>query len=152
QRVAGTAPAQGGVRRLRPPAVQSARHHGLGVRGEGMSQRAAAPGRSGRIGLRVAGAATVCVAACCAALLLRDAPLAQSVRTPIGLALVYTVVLAASAAVARHVPGPASDVPRTGSAVVVPMAVGLVAVVLARVAVGSGVPVAATAYGAALSV
>jgi len=101
---------------------------------------------------RVLAAAGVCVAASCGALLLRDAPLATSVRTPVGLALVYAVVLAASAAIAHSVPGPPGDVPRTGLAVAVPLGVGLLALAFARVAVAPAVPVTATAESAALSV
>jgi len=117
-----------------------------------MSRHAEPADRAFAPRVHVVGAAIVCVLASCGALLLRDAPLAQPVRTPIGLALVYTVILAGSAAVARHVPGPAGDVPRSGLGVAVPLGVGLFALVLGRVAIGSAVPVATTAYGAALSV
>ena len=117
-----------------------------------MSARLSRAPRARRSESRVAAAAAVCVLASGAALLLRGAPLADSVRTPLGLALMYTVVLAGSAAVAHRVPGPAEDVPPSGLAVVVPLGVGLFALVLARFVVGSAAPVATTAYGAALSV
>jgi membrane protease YdiL (CAAX protease family) len=113
-----------------------------------MSVRAA-PAR--RTDGRVLAAAALCVTASCAALLLRGAPLAASVRAPIGLALVYTIVLAASATIAREVPGPPGDVPRSGAGVAVPLGVGLLALVLARVAIAAVVSVTASAEAVALS-
>jgi len=108
--------------------------------------------RASRADGRVLAAAGVCVVASCAVLLLRNAPLATSVRTPAGLALAYAVVLAASAAIAHSVSGPPGDVPRTGVAVAAPLGVGLLALVLARVAVAPTASVGATAESAALSV
>jgi len=117
-----------------------------------MSQRLARARRVLPADVRVLAATGLCMLASCAALLLRDAPFASSVRAPAGLALIYTVVLAASAAVARDVPGPAGDVPGTGFAVVAPLSVGVLAAVVARVALAPALPAAASVDGVALSV
>jgi len=105
-----------------------------------------------RVDAKVVGASAAAVAAACAALALRDAPLAAPVRTPIGLALVYATVLAGSAAIARALPGSPGDAPRTGTAVIVPLGVGLLALGLAHAAVPASAPVRASIAAAALSV
>jgi len=105
-----------------------------------------------RVDARVIGMSTAGVAAACVALLLRDAPLAAPIRTPLGQALVYGTVLAGSAAIARALPAAPGDVRRSGAAVILSLAVGLLALGLAHAAVAASAPLQASFVAAALSV